>query len=335
MVELIPKRRVLLIDGNNIAWRWFMSHQGKQLATSNGVVTTTCYGMVESIIKANTTLEEIIFRNTQMMRPAPYDKVIVCWDSPQNWRKDVDPEYKANRADPKRAQLKEEIGTHLLNAQQFFKAIHLPQMEVEGLEADDVIGISAEIYKNNGWTVTIVSGDHDLYQLLDWSRVIIHDGQSSFIDEGAFIEKHGIRANRWQEAKALMGDKGDNVIGIRGIGEKLSTAIIRAFKESIGTMVPSDVYKLPKIKRFSEPKKQLLVEAVNSGLVRKNLKLVSVPRQHDELGWEVGNAFMDAWGKAQRETPPTPSVFMQVLEMYEMKKHLQGYRTVMSCLGLS
>lgn len=335
MVELKPKGRVLLIDGNNIAWRWFMSHQGKQLSTSNGVVTTTCYGMVESIIKANSTLEEIIFRNTSQMKLAPYDKVIVCWDSARNWRKSVDPEYKVNRNDPKRMQFKEEISSHLVNAKQFFRAIHLPQLEVDGLEADDIIGMAAETYKQSGWTVTIVSGDKDLHQLLDWGRVIVHDGQSAFIDEGEFIEKWGMRANRWQEAKALMGDKGDNVVGIDGIGEVLATSIVKAFQADIGMMAPSDVRELPKISRFSKAKQEMLIAALESGLVRKNLTLVTIPRHHNVLGLDIENGFMSAWAQMQKIQPITPSVFMQVLEMYEMNKHLQSYRTVMACLGLS
>ena len=335
MEELIPKSRVLLIDGNNVAWRWFMKHQGKQLSTSGGVVTTICYGLVESIIKANTTLEEIIFRNTGMMKTAPYDRVIVCWDSFKNWRKQFDPEYKANRKDPARVKLKEEIEPHMINAQHFMSALHVPQFQVDGLEADDILGILTEHYKNSGWTVTIVSGDKDLHQLLDWGKVLIHDGESTFIDEGTFIEKWKMRAHHWQEAKALMGDDGDNVIGIDGIGEVLSTAIVRVLGCHLEQFTADQVDFLPKISRFTGPKKEALKKALSSGLVQRNLKLVWIPRHYNLLGDEISRAFEQAWERMAGIQPIRPDVFMQVLQMYEMNKHMQNYRIVMRCLGLS
>lgn len=335
MVELIPKKRLLLVDGNNIAWRWFMSHQGKQLSTSNGVVTTTCYGMIESIIKANNALEEAIFRNTSVFRPSPYDKVVICWDSPKNWRKQVDPEYKATRNDPKRSLLKEEISVHLMNAKNFFSAIHLPQMEVDWLEADDVIGMVTETYKQSDWTVTIVSGDHDLHQLLDWGRVMIHNGEDQLFDESWFISQYGIRASRWCEAKAIMGDSGDNVVGVRGIGKTLSTRIIKAFSKNIREMKPEDIDSLPKISRFNDDAKSATKEAISAGVIEKNARLVTIPRHHNVLGREVEDAFMNEWGKMQRTQQIAPTTFVQVLEMYEMNKHLHNYKTVMSSLGLS
>lgn len=332
-MKLIPKRRVLLVDGNNIAWRWTMVKPEEQLKTTTGIVTTVCYGIIESVIKANKCLSDLATSRSSKVQTIYYDDVIICWDARgSNWRHQIYAGYKENRNDEKRRQLKAEVMPYIDTAQKFLSALNVKQIKVDQLEGDDILAVLAEMYNDAGWTATIVSGDKDLWQLLKWGKTIIHDGKETFRDEGWFWSEHGFSPSRWPEAKALMGDSGDDVPGVTGIGDKLSRAIVQSCK-----FVPSmDVDALPKIKRFSDKVKGLLKSFVASGELLRNYTLVHLTPRLSEIkmtGDHLVN-FQREYMKIAGQATIDPSLFMMTLQQYEMKRYMGSFREVMASLAL-
>lgn len=333
-IELRPKRRLLLVDGNNIAWRWVMkmAHTGQQLATTTGIVTTVSYGIVESIIKANETLALMVSHNLQRSVKTYYDDVIVCWDHRGPvWRHELCSVYKANRNDEKRKQIKAEVLPYIESAQHFLKAIGVRQISVKHLEGDDIIGVIANAYKELDYTVSIVSGDHDLWQLLDWGKVWQHDGRDIMWDASWFYEQYKIHPKRWSEVKAIDGDDGDNVIGVDGFGEKLSVAVI----QNVDHITSLNVEKLPKIKFLKDKKKNALADAIANGVVYLNYQLVNLPKSITELSSEIQNDFAEEWKKLSTCGSTDAGKAMYVMQIYEMKKFMENINHVLRCLGLN
>jgi 5'-3' exonuclease len=332
-MKLVPKRRVLIVDGNNIAWRWIMVNPNEQLKTTTGIVTTVCYGLIESVLKANRCLSELATSRTNTIQKIYYDDVIICWDARgKNWRHEIDPAYKQSRSDEKRRALKAEIMPYIDTAQDFLAALNVKQIKVDGLEGDDIMAVLSEMYTESGWTATILSGDKDMWQLLKWGKTIIHDGKETFRDEGWFRSEYGFSPLRWPEAKALMGDKGDDVAGVKGIGDKLSRAIVN----SCDNILMMDVDALPKISRFTEAKKEALKEFIKAGNLSRNHILVKLTPNLSELqmtGDHLQN-FQTEYAKIAKQAVIDPSMFFATLQYYEMKRFLSGHKELMTSLGL-
>lgn len=336
-IGLIPKKRVLLVDGNHIGWRWGMSRMGDQLRTSTGIVTTICYGVVESIVKANKCLNDHIFKKTGRNLRIYYDDVIVCWDSVEDsWRKRYFQEYKANRNDEKRKRAKEEIHPYFDIAKRFLYELGVAQFSVSGFEGDDLIGLISRSYSDNDGTVTIVSGDKDLYQLLEWGKIIIHDGKDTYIDESDFISDYGFRANRWIEAKAIMGDSGDNIPGVKGIGPKTAVALVN---NVLNVFNLKDVKSLPKIKRLSSKGLSQFQEFIDGNGLNLNYHLVKIPRDISEIPEEYRNSFFSEYTDFSYSYNAVAgrvetSSFINTLRQYEMIRFIEDVEFVSRCLGL-
>jgi DNA polymerase I len=332
-MKLIPKRRVLLVDGNNIAWRWTMVKPEEQLKTTTGMVTTVCYGIVESVLKANKCLSDLATSRSRTPQNIHYDDVIICWDSRgKNWRNDIYDGYKQNRNDEKRKELKAEVMPYIATAQKFLSAINVKQIKVDNLEGDDILAVLAEMYVESGWTATVLSGDKDLWQLLKWGKTIIHDGKDTFRDEGWFWSEYGFSPLRWPEAKALMGDDGDDVPGVKGLGEKTASAIVRAC-ESIPDL---DVDALPKIKRFSDKVKALLKEFVLAGNLKRNYTLVRLTPRLSELGITGDHLerFNQEYAKISGQATIDANMFTMTMQHYEMNRYMGNIKNVMASLAL-
>lgn len=331
MIELQPKRRLLLVDGNNLAWRWAMANAGQQLATSTGIVTTVCFGIIESIMKANETLASVISHNLKQAVEAYYDDVIVCWDARGPvWRHKIYPDYKANRNDEKRKQIKAEVLPHIDIARQFLSMINVRQISVDGLEGDDLISLISNAFKSIDYTITIISGDHDLWQLLDWGKVWQHDGKDTMRDAAWFINEYKMMPHRWSEVKAIEGDDGDNVIGVDGFGEKISVSVVQNV-EHINIL---NVEKLPKIKFLSDKKKNVLADAIANGQIFLNYRLVDLPKSVISLDPQLQFAFHEAWNKLSASGIASVDNLMYAFQTYELRKFISEFKHVVRCLGL-
>ena len=205
-------KKVMLIDGSNLLHRCF--HAFMYLAAKDGTPTGAIYGTIKMIISL-----------IAMFKP---DIIIFFTDySRKSFRTDMFPDYKGNRSetDPN---LKQQFALMELICE---KAGMLC-VKKDGYEADDLIGTYANLYKQQGNEVLIVSGDKDLFQLVDENVHLVYsstkDGFVEF-DEQKCFEKFGLTPHQIIDLKAICGDSADNYKGILGIGEKTATKLLAEY----------------------------------------------------------------------------------------------------------
>lgn len=144
--------------------------------------------------------------------------------SSQTFRKEIYPEYKANRTAPP-----EDLIPQFGLIRQATRAFNLPCIEKEGFEADDLIATYARIAAEKGGDVTIISSDKDLMQLVT-EQVSMYDGmKDKQISIPEVIEKWGVPPEKMIDLQSLTGDSTDNVPGIPGIGPKTAAQLLEEF----------------------------------------------------------------------------------------------------------
>ncbi len=154
------------------------------------------------------------------------DYLLFALDSKEKTiRKEIDPNYKANRPAPPEDLLKQ-----LPVAIEMIEKMGFPKLEISGYEADDIIASLVECAKAQGIKVRIVSHDKDLYQLIDDDKVVLYDPMKKMeINEAKCIEKFGVPPSQIVDYLALVGDVSDNIPGVRGIGPKGATKLLKEF----------------------------------------------------------------------------------------------------------
>ncbi len=222
----------LLIDGYSLAFRSYYAFANRGeggLRTSTGIPTSVCYGFIKAL------LEILQKEQPQALAIAFDDK------SMPTFRHSADETYKANRA-----KTPEDFIPDAINLHRILNALCLEVILQPGYEADDVIGTLAHQAVNYGYAVKILSGDRDLFQLVDDERHIsvLHLGQRDRIVElhrADVYEKLGVLPTQVVDYKALCGDSSDNIPGVVGIGEKTAIKLIQEYGnlENILSAIPS------------------------------------------------------------------------------------------------
>ena len=191
-------KKLLAIDGNSIINRAFYGI--RPLTTATGKNTNAIFGMINIITRQ---LEAPTFR-----------------------KKLYDP-YKAGRR-PTPPELLEQFD----DAKACLSAMGIHVLELEGYEADDLLGTVATMASDTGDTdAYILSGDRDLLQLIAPHIRVLLAGNSDTLtfDRDAFYEKYGVEPSQLIELKGLMGDSSDNIPGVTGVGEKTAVRMIQLF----------------------------------------------------------------------------------------------------------
>ena len=223
MLELYSKlaspmkslKKIVLLDVHAILHRAYHALPG--FTSSSGEPTGALYGLSAFLIKIVTEL-----------RP---DDLIACYDMPgPTFRKKVYDEYKAGRA-----KTDSELIVQMIRSKDVFKAFNIPVYEKAGFEADDIIGTIAEkTKKNKGMQTIIASGDMDTLQLVSGDLVVVYTLRKGINDtviynETSVFERFGFGPEFMADYKGLRGDPSDNIIGVKGIGEKTATLLIKNF----------------------------------------------------------------------------------------------------------
>jgi 5'-3' exonuclease len=175
--------------------------------------------------------------------------VVACMDAdwrPQ-WRVDLIPSYKAHRvADPAGAEdVPDTLSPQVPVIEAVLDAIGIARIGMPGYEADDVIGTLAAASQSSG-PVTVVTGDRDLFQLVDDARGVrvLYPrkgvGDCDVIDEQAIAERYGVRAGQYADFAALRGDPSDGLPGVKGIGEKTAAELVTLYGDLAGVRAAAD-----------------------------------------------------------------------------------------------
>jgi DNA polymerase-1 len=216
--------KMLLIDGHSLAFRSYFAYaKGRDggLRTSTGIPTSVCYGFLKSLLD---TLES--------ERP---EYVAIAFDvSDPTFRHEADDTYKAGRPDTP-----EDFIPDLENLQELLAALNLPVLTAPGYEADDIIGTLARRANAEGLRVKLLSGDRDLFQLIDSKQNITVLYLSTTYGKGTpppkefgleeVKDKMGILPSQVVDYKALCGDSSDNIPGVKGIGDKTAVQLLTQF----------------------------------------------------------------------------------------------------------
>jgi DNA polymerase I len=205
-----------LIDGHALAYRMYFAltagGSSTRWQTSKGEPTAGIYGFARELM-----------RIIEQEKP---DYIAVAFDTGKTFRDQIFPEYKGTRA-----KMPDDLRPQIPRIRQMVDAFNIPRLEMEGFEADDVLGSIARIANEQGLGVKIITGDRDLLQLVN-DRTIVYlagDDQNYVTDEDV-IRKLGVRPNQVVDYKALVGDKSDNIPGVMGIGEKTAISLLQKFE---------------------------------------------------------------------------------------------------------
>ena len=153
------------------------------------------------------------------------DYLAVAFDTGKTFRDEIYPEYKATRA-----KMPDDLRPQIERIRQVVDAFNIPRLEMEGYEADDVLGSVAHWATRQGLGVKIITGDRDLLQLVN-PRIIVYlagDDQNYITPEDVLGKLH-VRPEQVVDYKALVGDKSDNIPGVAGVGEKTTENLLAKY----------------------------------------------------------------------------------------------------------
>lgn len=208
---------IVLVDGSSYLYRAY--HALPPLTNSRGLSTGAVKGVINMM--------------RRLIKDYPESPIAVIFDAKgKTFRDDIYPEYKANRP-PMPGDLREQIEP----IHNIIKAMGLPLIVVDGVEADDVIGSYAAQATTLGRDVVISTGDKDMAQLVNQHVTLINTMNDTKMDTAGVKEKFGIPPELIIDFLALMGDKVDNIPGVSGVGEKTARALL----QGLGGL--DDIYK--------------------------------------------------------------------------------------------
>ncbi|MBD2021509.1 DNA polymerase I [Leptolyngbya sp. FACHB-36] len=215
---------ILLVDGHSLAFRsYFAFAKGRDggLRTKTGIPTSVSFGFLKALL--------------EVMDSEKPQYVAIAFDrSEKTFRHEADETYKADRPDTP-----EDFIPDLANLQELLAALKLPVLTAPGYEADDVIGTLARRANTEGFRVKILSGDRDLFQLVDPDHTITVLYLSTTYGRGnppprefgpeQVKDKLGVSPAQVVDYKALCGDPSDNIPGVKGIGEKTAVQLLSTY----------------------------------------------------------------------------------------------------------
>ncbi len=231
----------ILVDGHSLAFRSFYalakSRTGGMRTKQTNIPTSVCFGFLQSLL--------------EVMGSEQPQSMAVAFDTKEpTFRHKADDTYKADRPDTP-----EDFIQDLENLKELLAALKVPVVTSPGYEADDILATLAKQASETGYRVKILTGDRDLYQLIDPDQSIsilylssefLRQGRSSGPTEFGpeqVKQKLGIFPHQVVDYKALCGDKSDNIPGVKGIGEKTAVQLLERYGSLEGIYAALDEIK--------------------------------------------------------------------------------------------
>ncbi|NKQ37245.1 MAG: DNA polymerase I [Chloroflexi bacterium] len=213
----MSEHKLVLIDGHALAYRMFYALPLEAFSTKEGEPTNATYGFMRTV------LERLFADN-------PPEYFAVSFDLGRTFRDDLYAEYKATRE-----KMPDELRRQIDRIKQIIRAMNIPILELEGYEADDVLGTVARQAEPLGVPSHIITGDRDLLQLVDENTRVELPArrgnlQPEVYDPEKVTEYFGVRPSQVVDWKALVGDTSDNIPGVRGIGKKTATKLLNEYE---------------------------------------------------------------------------------------------------------
>lgn len=208
----IAPNPLVLVDGSSYLYRAF--HAFPPLTNKQGEPTGAMYGVLNMLKSLIAQVE-------------PSHIAVVFDAKGKTFRDELFEQYKSHRPP-----MPDELRSQIQPLHQMIKALGIPLLSIEGVEADDVIGTLAVQAAKDGKNVLISTGDKDMAQLVNDHIMLINTMNNTLLDREGVIEKYGIPPELIIDYLALLGDSSDNIPGVKGVGEKTAIALL----QGIGSM---------------------------------------------------------------------------------------------------
>ena len=225
--------KLMVLDGNSLVNRAF--YGVRPLTTGDGLHTQAVYGFL-------TILNKLLREDEPEALCCTFDR------KAPTFRHRMYAEYKGTRKP-----MPEELAEQLPWLKQVLDALRIPRFELDGWEADDLLGTLAARCAREGWDCLLVTGDRDSLQLIDGStrvRLLSGRSDSTLYNTDVFREEYGFDPPKMVDLKALMGDSSDNIPGVPGVGAKTASELLRTYGSleevyaHIGDLKPGPAKKL-------------------------------------------------------------------------------------------
>jgi len=208
----IAPNPLVLVDGSSYLYRAF--HAFPPLTNSAGEPTGAMYGVLNML-------------KSLISQVQPSHLAVVFDAKGKTFRDEMFEQYKSHRPP-----MPDDLRKQIQPLHDIIRALGIPLVVIEGVEADDVIGTLAVAASKANQKVLISTGDKDMAQLVDDNIMLINTMNNSLLDRDAVIEKYGIPPELIIDYLALMGDSADNIPGVAGVGEKTALGLL----QGIGSM---------------------------------------------------------------------------------------------------
>lgn len=212
------QKRLFLIDGNSLINRAFYALP--PLTNASGEPTNAVYG-----------LTQMLFRLREDYSP---DQILVTFDvSGPTFRHDQFEEYKANRKG-----MPDDLRSQIPVMKELLDKLGINRLELQGYEADDLLGTVAKQGESEGYEVFIVTGDRDAFQLISSRTSVLFTKrgitETELVNEETLRKNYGLTPSQVIDLKGLMGDSSDNIPGVPGVGEKTALRLLESYHSMEG-----------------------------------------------------------------------------------------------------
>ena len=218
------KDRIFVIDGSSYLYRAY--HAMPPLSTSKGQPTGAVKGVTNMLMN--------------LKKDSEGSPIIVVFDAKgKTFRNDIYSEYKANRPP-----MPDELRLQLQPVKSICKAIGFPLIEIEGVEADDVIATITKMAKDAKYKCVVSSLDKDLMQLVeDPDTTLMNTMKHEIFNEDKVFEKFGVKPSQIRDMLALVGDSSDNIPGVPKVGQKTAAKWLNEYGNLKGIISNADSIK--------------------------------------------------------------------------------------------
>ncbi len=202
-------KTLYLVDGSSYVYRAY--HAVRHLSTSEGLPTNATLGFTNMLLK--------------LLSDRSPEYLAIAFDvKGPTFRHEIYDQYKANRPP-----MPEDLAVQLPYIKQVVEAMNIVSLELQGYEADDIIGTIARAAEQEGFHVIMVTGDKDFRQLVSATTSIWDPMKDRIIDYASLKEAFGLEPSQWVDVMALSGDSTDNIPGVPGVGEKTGVQLVKTF----------------------------------------------------------------------------------------------------------
>ena len=277
------EKRLVIIDGNSLINRAYYAMQ-RPMITKEGLYTHGVYGFLNMLAKIQKDYE--------------HGYIAVSFDRKAPTFRHLEySEYKAGRK-----KMPPELAMQLPLLKEVLEAMNIKMLEMDGYEADDIIGTVARKAESEGLVPLIITGDKDELQLAtDITKIIItKKGITDFeiYDKDAMVEKYGFTPEQFIDFKGLMGDQSDNIPGIPGVGEKTAQKLLLEFGSIEALIESADKIENEKLRAKVEENQMIALMSKRLATINTNVP-VSIDFEEFKAGGPDYNKLIEVYVKLE------------------------------------